>query len=127
MAQQTQEVRETVVQQDGVMSRNQVVSNTDTAGRGRIVEQVIYFILLVVEIILGLRVLFSLLGANQSNAFAHIIYTISYPFVAPFFGLFGYTFRAGVSRLEIETLVAMVIYALVAYLIVKLTRIGRSA
>lgn len=127
MAQQTQEVRETVVEQDGVMSRNQVVSSTDTAGRGRTIEQVVYFILTILEAILGLRVLFSLLGANQSNGFAQLIYTVSYPFVAPFFGIFGYTFKAGVSRLEIETLVAMAIYALAAYLIVKSTRIGRSA
>ncbi len=126
MAEQTQEIRETVIEQDGVLSRNQVVTNSDTTNKGRTIEQVIYFILTVVEILLGIRVFLSLLGANQGNTFAHIVYAISYPFVAPFFGLFGYTFRAGVSRLEIETLVAMAVYALVTYLIVKLTRIGRT-
>jgi hypothetical protein len=55
-----------------------------------------------------------------------LVYSVSYPFVAPFFGLVGYQFQAGVSRLEIETIVAMVVYAIVGWIIIKLVNIGRS-
>jgi hypothetical protein len=98
----------------------------DSAGAGFKVEQIVYLIFGILEAILGLRVVLSLLGANQANSFAHLVYSVSYSFVAPFFGLFGYQFQAGVSRLEIETLVAMVVYAIVGWIIIKLVNIGRS-
>lgn len=75
--------------------------------------------------LLGLRVLLSLLGANTANAFANLIYSVTYPFVVPFFGLFGYEVEYGVSRLEIETIVAMVIYGLVIMLVARLATIDR--
>jgi hypothetical protein len=89
-------------------------------------ERVVYYILGILMAILAFRFVLSLLGANRDNAFAGLIYGISYPFVAPFFGLFGYQVKYGVSRFEIETLVAMAVYALLAYGIVKLIRIARK-
>jgi hypothetical protein len=65
------------------------------------------------------------LGANQENAFANLIDSITYPFVAPFFGLFGYTMQYGVARLEVETIVAIVVYSLVGYGITRLVSINR--
>jgi hypothetical protein len=49
----------------------------------------IYVVGVFVEFLVGLRVLFLLLGANPANAFVHWIYTWSSPFVAPFSGIFG--------------------------------------
>jgi len=46
--------------------------------------------------------------------------------VAPFFGLFGYTFQYGVARVEIETLVAIVVYSLIGYGIGRLLAVGHS-
>lgn len=126
MAEQIQETQETVTEGNGVASRNRVIRNSDTSGASR-AEQLIYLVLGVLEAILGLRVVLSLLGANASNGFANLIYSISYPFVSPFFGLFRYQFQAGVSRLEIETIVAMIVYGLVAWGIVQFTRIARHA
>jgi hypothetical protein len=45
--------------------------------------------------------------------------------VAPFFGLLGYTMQYGVARFELETLVAMLVYALVGYGLARLVNIGR--
>lgn len=90
-------------------------------------ERVVYYILGILMAVLAFRFVLSLLGANRDNVFAGLIYGISYPFVAPFFGLFGYRVQYGVSRFEIETLVAMAVYALLAYGIVKLIRIARKA
>ncbi|HCI79773.1 MAG TPA: hypothetical protein DHW02_08790, partial [Ktedonobacter sp.] len=49
---------------------------------------IIYFLLTVLEIILVLRFLFRFLGANQGNGFVTWLYSFSYPFVAPFKGIF---------------------------------------
>ncbi len=132
MAEQVQEVEETTVR-DGVPVQNtRRVTTTDdnraattTAGTST-AERVIYYILGVLLSLLAFRFILSLLGANRGNGFADFIYSVSYPFVVPFFGLFGYEVEYGVARFEIETLVAMLVYAVVAYGIVKLIRIGRK-
>ena len=67
----------------------------------------------------------ALLGANPSNPFASFIYSISYPFVAPFFTLFSYNFRYGISQFEAYTLVAVAVYALIAWGIARLIMINR--
>ena len=96
------------------------------AGVGTKVEMIVYYLFGLLEALLALRFALSLLGANQSNGFAQFIYNLTYPFVAPFFGLFGYTFQYGVARVEVETLTAMAVYALVGYAIGRLLRIGRA-
>lgn len=96
------------------------VAGTSTA------ERVIYYIMGLLLALLAFRFVLSLLGANRDNGFANLIYSLSYPFVAPFFGLFGYEVQYGVARFEIETLVAMAVYALIAYAIVKMVRIARK-
>lgn len=133
MAERVQEVEETTVQ-DGVPVQNTRRVTTDTndnrapatTSGTSTAERVIYYIMGVLLTLLAFRFILSLLGANRGNGFADFIYSVSYPFVAPFFGLFGYEVEYGVSRFEIETLVAMLVYAVVAYGIVKLIRIGRK-
>lgn len=79
----------------------------------------------VLLILLAFRFLLALLGANSGNWFAHFVYSVSYPFVAPFFGLFNYNYTYGVSRVEMYTLVAMVVYAVAAWIITALIDLGR--
>jgi hypothetical protein len=87
--------------------------------------RVIYFLLAVLEVIIALRFLFLLLGANQSNGFIIFLYDLSRFFVEPFKGIFndpsiGHT---GVSVFEVSSIVAMLVYALIAWGIVSLVRI----
>lgn len=89
------------------------------------IQSLVYTLLGLLEGLLAIRFIFALFGANPSNAFANLIYNVTQPFVAPFQGLFNYTFQGGVSRFETETLVAMVVYALVAWFVVKLIGLGR--
>lgn len=137
MADRIQEVEETTVSGGvPVQTTRRVTTATDPTVEDRPVavehvgtstaERVIYFIMGLLLSILAFRFVLSLLGANRENTFANLIYGISYPFVAPFFGLFGYEVEYGRSRFEIETLVAMAVYALLAYGIVKLVRIARK-
>lgn len=99
---------------------------TPVAAGPSIISQVVWFVAGVILILLGFRFLLSLLGANTSNSFAHFIYTTSHPFVAPFFNLFHYNnIQYGVSRFEVYTLVAMAVYAAVAWILAYLANIGR--
>lgn len=91
-----------------------------------VVSKIIWFIAGVILVILGFRFVLILLGANQSNGFAHFIYSISYPLARPFFGLFGYNLQYGVSKVEVSTIVAAAVYAVVAFGIVKLATITKD-
>ncbi len=87
--------------------------------------RIIWYIGGAISILLAFRFVLALLGANPASAFAHFIYNVTTPLVSPFFGLFGYTPTYGVSRLEVFTLVAIAVYALVAWGLVKLVTITR--
>lgn len=68
--------------------------------------------------LLGLRFIFRLFGANPNNAIASFVYETSQPFVEPFFGLFSYQPDLGIGRFEFETLIAIIVYGLLASVIV---------
>lgn len=85
-----------------------------------VAARLVYLVGGIITALLGLRFLLSLLGANRGNTFADFIYTTSHPFVAPFFGLFNYKEQFGVVRFEFETLVAMLFWGFVTWLIVQL-------
>jgi uncharacterized protein YggT (Ycf19 family) len=87
--------------------------------------QVVWFITGIVLALLAIRVVLALLGANLANGFASFIYALSDPFVAPFRGLLQVgEFHAGVSRFELETIVAMVVYALLGWGIAAAIRLA---
>lgn len=79
--------------------------------------QVIWYILGIIEVVLTFRILLKFLGASTSSGFTNFIYAISNPFALPFAGILGVT---GISEMILEwsTLIAMVVYFVVAYGIV---------
>jgi hypothetical protein len=80
--------------------------------------QGIWLLFGIVEGILAIRFILKLLGANEAAGFASFIYGASGPFVAPFSNLFANPAMGG-SILELTTMVAIIVYALVAWLLVK--------
>jgi hypothetical protein len=107
-----------------VERRSETVEDTN-AQRANIrywITHVIYYILGVLEVILLLRFIFKLLAANAGNGFVAFLYDLSYVFVAPFEGIFTDP-HVGRVVLEITTLIAMLIYALIAWGLVWLCRI----
>lgn len=92
-----------------------------------LLARIITFITGVLLILLAFRFVLALLGANPNNAFANFIYSVSHPFVAPFFSLFGYRLQYGVSRFEVYTLVAMAVYAVIGWLLARLVTLDRPA
>lgn len=90
-----------------------------------ITVRVIWYIAGLLLILLAFRFVLALLGANLQNGFANFIFSTTYPFVLPFFSLFSYTPTYGVAQLESSVLVAMAVYALVAWGITKLVNLTR--
>lgn len=88
--------------------------------------RVVWYVMGVLLILLAFRFVLALLGANLQNGFATFVFNTTYPFVLPFFSLFGYTPTYGVAQLEPSVLVAMAVYALIAWGIVKLVNITRN-
>ena len=86
----------------------------------------IYFLFGILEILLVFRLVFKLAGANPSSTFASMVYSISKPFILPFEGIFRRGYTQGVettSILEPSALVAIVVYAIIAWGFVKLIAI----
>lgn len=102
-----------------------VPAGRSTAGASSLAAQIIWFLAGLLETFLALRFIFRLLGANPSNGIAHFIYSVSHPFVAPFFGLFNYSENLANGRFEFETIVAMLIYGLIAWFLVWLVSLSR--
>lgn len=116
--------------------RQRVVSPDETATDSRVTavdehpqnvaDRIIWFVAGVILVLLAFRFILSLLGAGTASGFANFIYSVSHPFVAPFFGVFHYNdIQYGVSRFEIYTLFAMLVYAVVAWLLTALVDISR--
>lgn len=81
-------------------------------------SQLIWLIFGVIEVLIGLRILLKLIGANPYNDFAHFIYNASAVFLAPFFGLVGSPAANGMV-LELPSLIAMLVYAFLGWAVVR--------
>lgn len=125
----TQNVPETTVETGDTVEKQTEVSNTTNPAQHRInvLERVVWFTASFIEGLLAIRFVLALLGANTANAFADFIYTISHVFVSPFFSLFNYgDYVNGVGRFEGYTIVAMIVYLLVATGLAKLVTLTRK-
>jgi len=116
---------ETVVtQQPGYAATEQVTR--DVAAERRLVlfqvTRIVWSLLGLLEILLGLRFMLKLIAANPNSGFAAFMYGITGPFMAPFKGLIG-TPTSGGMILEVTTLIAMAIYALFFWGVVRVIQI----
>lgn len=90
------------------------------------IAYLVYFIFGAIEILLAFRFVLKLLGASLSSGFVSSIYDFSGIFIAPFEGIFRSGTTQGVETtavFEPATLVAMIVYAVLAWGIVKLISI----
>ena len=110
--QDVQRSRELAVaeQQRAIAAANQ---NAAVARLVRIID----FIFGVLEVLLALRIVFHALGANPGNPFADLIYGLTSPFVALFSTLFVNPVIGRSAVLELTTIVAMIVYAILAWII----------
>jgi hypothetical protein len=82
-------------------------------------SQVVWYILGVVEVLLGFRFLLKMLAANAATGFVSFIYMVTGPLVAPFRGIFP-TPVSGGSVFEWSTIVAVLVYICIAWGLVYL-------
>jgi hypothetical protein len=87
-------------------------------------SQIVWYVLGLVEILLALRFLLKLFGANSGAGFTKFIYGASALFAAPFLYVFKISQVEG-SIFEWSTILAMAVYLLVAWLIVKAIVMGK--
>ena len=124
MVDSTEKVTEEHENNDGQHVVTRQVSHESREGYVNQVVRVVWFLVGLIVTFLLIRVVLALLGANLENQFANFIYVITDPFVAGFRGLLQIgQFQAGVSRLELETLVAAVVYGLVGWGIASAIRL----
>ncbi|HEY4964163.1 MAG TPA: YggT family protein [Candidatus Saccharimonadales bacterium] len=129
MVDDIQKVRETTTKSGDTVQQTTETSNSrdNTEHRTNVVARIIWYVAGVLIVLLGLRFILSLLGANTTNSFADFIYRASHPFVAPFFSLFNYhNYTYGTSHFELYTLVAMLVYGLIAWGLVKLVTLNQD-
>lgn len=120
---ETQTTTTQAVPAETVAEERPVTAQTDH--RMNVAERIIWTIFGIIMGLLALRFLLRLLGANPNNGFADFIYTLSQPFASPFFGLFNYDVNLAQGRFEFETLIAILVYALLAWLLAKIVTIGK--
>ncbi len=87
--------------------------------------QIVYYILGAVEVLLAFRFVLKLLGANPSAGFSSFIYSLSHVFSAPFLNVFRITEVSG-NIFEWTTLLAMVVYWIIAMGIIKLFLMSKT-
>ena len=86
--------------------------------------QIAWYIFYVVETLLLFRFLLRLLAANPNAGFTEFIYTISYPFAAPFLYVFR-TSQVSSGVFEWSTLLAMIVYWVVVWGVIRLIVMGK--
>ena len=103
-----------VTRQPGYVATEQVVR--DVAAERRMkwfqINRIMWSILAFLEILLAFRFVLRLIAANPDSGFAMLIYGITGIFAGPFNGLISTPTYAG-SSLEVTTLIAMLVYALI--------------
>lgn len=107
---------------------SRVTNTTPTATYTAV--RVIWAVLAVIETLIGLRFLLRLFGANPAAGFTDLVYTLSQPLVAPFQAVFPAARIEGEARSGVfdwSLLLAMAIYWLIAWGIVRLLTPTRTA
>ena len=77
-------------------------------------NQIIWYILGLVEVLLVFRLALKALGANPFIGFTSLIYSITTPLSAPFSGILG-VYTTGNSVIEWSTIIAAIVYLFVAW------------
>ena len=86
-----------------------------------VLSRVVMFVFGVIEVFIAIRFVLTLLGANAEAGFVKFIYAVSDVFMAPFNAIFSTQTVEG-ATFEWSALVAIAVYALIAWGLVALIR-----
>lgn len=90
-----------------------------------VIAQVIWYVFDVIAVLLLLRFVLKLFGANTAAAFTQFFYGLTNPLVAPFVNVFTPVQTQG-SLLEWSTLLALFVYWLIAFVVTQLLTLPQS-
>jgi len=82
-------------------------------------SRIVYFVMGFLEVLLALRFLFRIIGAETSNGLVNLIYNFTGAFVGPFNGIFNDQNLQRGNVIEVSTLLAMAMYAILTYGIIQ--------
>ena len=114
-----------VVEQHGDHVHEQhVVENVNLEHRENVykISQFIWLLFGGLEALIGIRVILMLIGANQGNWFTAFVYQLSSLFLWPFQNLITNPSFQNMT-LEVTSIIAMIVYALLGWLLVRLIRV----
>jgi hypothetical protein len=114
-----------VTQQPGFATTERVTRDVAAENRIRLfqVNRIIWSVLGLLEVLLGLRFLLKLMGANPDSGFGSFMYGITGLFALPFTGVTP-SWQSGNVTVELSTLAAMLVYALFFWGVVYVIRIA---
>jgi hypothetical protein len=121
---QETEIRQTTTRDGNTNVQKQTVARSSQVSFIVIIQRIVWFIVGLINIIIALRFVFLLLGANKGAGFTDFIYSTSAPLVSPFVGIFGEP-AYGQSVFEVSSILAVVIYTLIGWGIAKLITLTR--
>lgn len=124
--QKTTEVRETNAQVGDTNIRRQTVESSHAVDSRVVAQRIVYYITGVIVAFLLFRTALLLLAANQGSGFVDFVYGVGGFFASPFYGIFSYQPSYGQSTFEISSVVAIIVYTLVAMGIAKLFTLTSS-
>ena len=84
--------------------------------------QLIWLFLGLLEAAIALRVIFKLVGVNQANSFATLLYSVTGFFLAPFTSL-AKAPAAGGRVLEVSSIIAMIVYLLIFWALERIVNV----
>lgn len=87
--------------------------------------QILWYILTLIEILLIFRFFLKFFDANPTAGFTHFIYGLTSFLVVPFVSVFRVTY-VGSSIFEWTTLLAMLVYWIIAVCIIRLFIVGKT-
>ena len=134
--------RERYVEREPVQpAGNQVNVNADRGGYARdvvvdtgpgplyYVRRIVVLLFGILTVLIALRIILLLLGANAGNGLVDFIYGTTEPFVAPFRGIFSFDVVTpnGTNVLDVGAAVALIGWLLIEALILAILRIAEPA
>lgn len=89
-------------------------------------DQIIWYVLGIIEVLLAFRFVFKFIGANPFSGFVNLVYSLSDPLAIPFSGIIRATV-SGFSVFEWSTIIAAIVYWIIAWGLVALFQLMNPA
>jgi uncharacterized protein YggT (Ycf19 family) len=84
--------------------------------------KIAYTIVILAQLLVGLRLVLTFVGANNQHSFSAWVFENSRPIIEPFKGLVQEYYQIGGFNLELTSLVALVCLGLISYILSQMVK-----